>query len=187
MRADEIEEQWALVDAIVATWQRDRPVLPNYPAGTWGRTPPEARGMASVAIEAWADDCATIRRSRTRWPAAARVGHGGRRTSGDPLTHMAGSTGGRPPRQALRPGRAPLPAISYSLRGDRLAAVFLESHPRGEGHSSATRSWVGPGNHAKLRPAWRCHCCSRSYGLSPLAAPAFGTSRSGRCLRSSTG
>jgi glucose-6-phosphate 1-dehydrogenase len=35
-RSDEIEEQWALVDAIVAFWQRDRPNFPNYPAGTWG-------------------------------------------------------------------------------------------------------------------------------------------------------
>jgi glucose-6-phosphate 1-dehydrogenase len=36
MRADEIEEQWALVDAIVAFWKRDRPNFPNYAAGTWG-------------------------------------------------------------------------------------------------------------------------------------------------------
>ncbi len=35
-RSDEIEEQWSLVDSIVATWSRDRPVFPNYPAGTWG-------------------------------------------------------------------------------------------------------------------------------------------------------
>ena len=35
-RADEIEEQWALVDAIVAAWRRDTPAFPNYPAGTWG-------------------------------------------------------------------------------------------------------------------------------------------------------
>jgi glucose-6-phosphate 1-dehydrogenase len=35
-RADEIEEQWALVDAIVAAWRRDTPRFPNYPAGTWG-------------------------------------------------------------------------------------------------------------------------------------------------------
>jgi glucose-6-phosphate 1-dehydrogenase len=35
-RADEIEEQWAIVDAIVAGWQRDRPGFPNYAAGTWG-------------------------------------------------------------------------------------------------------------------------------------------------------
>jgi glucose-6-phosphate 1-dehydrogenase len=35
-RADEVEEQWLLVDAIVAAWQRDRPNFPNYPAGTWG-------------------------------------------------------------------------------------------------------------------------------------------------------
>jgi glucose-6-phosphate 1-dehydrogenase len=35
-RTDEVEEQWAIVDAIVALWQRDRPSFPNYPAGTWG-------------------------------------------------------------------------------------------------------------------------------------------------------
>ncbi|MFL5925801.1 MAG: glucose-6-phosphate dehydrogenase [Gaiellaceae bacterium] len=35
-RSDEIEEQWALVDAIAAFWQRDRPSFPNYGAGTWG-------------------------------------------------------------------------------------------------------------------------------------------------------
>jgi glucose-6-phosphate 1-dehydrogenase len=35
-RSDEIEEQWALVDAIVAAWARDRPSFPNYAAGTWG-------------------------------------------------------------------------------------------------------------------------------------------------------
>jgi glucose-6-phosphate 1-dehydrogenase len=35
-RSDEIVEQWALVDAIVAFWKRDRPSFPNYAAGTWG-------------------------------------------------------------------------------------------------------------------------------------------------------
>jgi glucose-6-phosphate 1-dehydrogenase len=35
-RADEVDEQWALVDSIVAAWQRDRPSFPNYAAGTWG-------------------------------------------------------------------------------------------------------------------------------------------------------
>jgi glucose-6-phosphate 1-dehydrogenase len=35
-RSDEIEEQWSLVDAIVAQWARDRPSFPNYEAGTWG-------------------------------------------------------------------------------------------------------------------------------------------------------
>jgi glucose-6-phosphate 1-dehydrogenase len=35
-RSDEIEEQWALVDAIVGFWKRDRPAFPNYAAGTWG-------------------------------------------------------------------------------------------------------------------------------------------------------
>ena len=36
MRADEVEEQWAIVDAIVAPWRRDQPNFPNYAAGTWG-------------------------------------------------------------------------------------------------------------------------------------------------------
>jgi glucose-6-phosphate 1-dehydrogenase len=35
-RSDEVEEQWSLVDAIVAFWQRDRPAFPNYEAGMWG-------------------------------------------------------------------------------------------------------------------------------------------------------
>jgi len=35
-RSDEIEEQWALVDAIIGFWQRDRQSFPNYAAGTWG-------------------------------------------------------------------------------------------------------------------------------------------------------
>jgi glucose-6-phosphate 1-dehydrogenase len=35
-RADEVDEQWALVDAIVSAWRRDRPAFPNYEAGTWG-------------------------------------------------------------------------------------------------------------------------------------------------------
>jgi glucose-6-phosphate 1-dehydrogenase len=35
-RADEVAEQWSLVDAIVAPWQRDRPSFPNYEAGSWG-------------------------------------------------------------------------------------------------------------------------------------------------------
>jgi glucose-6-phosphate 1-dehydrogenase len=35
-RTDEVEEQWSLVDTIVAAWKRDRPAFPNYEAGTWG-------------------------------------------------------------------------------------------------------------------------------------------------------
>jgi glucose-6-phosphate 1-dehydrogenase len=35
-RADEVEEQWAIVDAMVAPWKRDMPGFPNYAAGTWG-------------------------------------------------------------------------------------------------------------------------------------------------------
>ena len=44
-RADEIEEQWSLVDAIVAAWPRERPNFPNYAAGTWG--PPAAQELVA--------------------------------------------------------------------------------------------------------------------------------------------
>jgi glucose-6-phosphate 1-dehydrogenase len=50
-RADEIEEQWLLVDAIVAAWQRDRPGFPNYAAGTWG--PPSADDLLRRDGRAW--------------------------------------------------------------------------------------------------------------------------------------
>jgi glucose-6-phosphate 1-dehydrogenase len=50
-RADEIEEQWLLVDAIVAAWQRDRPAFPNYAAGTWG--PPSADALLHRDGRSW--------------------------------------------------------------------------------------------------------------------------------------
>jgi glucose-6-phosphate 1-dehydrogenase len=50
-RADEIEEQWLLVDAIVAAWQRDRPGFPNYAAGTWG--PPSADDLLQRDGRSW--------------------------------------------------------------------------------------------------------------------------------------
>jgi glucose-6-phosphate 1-dehydrogenase len=50
-RADEVEEQWLLVDAIVAAWQRDRPNFPNYAAGTWG--PPSADDLLHRDGRSW--------------------------------------------------------------------------------------------------------------------------------------
>jgi glucose-6-phosphate 1-dehydrogenase len=50
-RSDEIEEQWGLVDAIVAAWRRDRPVFPNYAAGAWG--PKEANDLLARDGRAW--------------------------------------------------------------------------------------------------------------------------------------
>ena len=35
-RADEVDEQWTLVDSIVSGWARGRPAFPNYAAGAWG-------------------------------------------------------------------------------------------------------------------------------------------------------
>jgi glucose-6-phosphate 1-dehydrogenase len=50
-RADEVEEQWLLVDTIVAAWQRDRPGFPNYAAGTWG--PPSADDLVQRDGRSW--------------------------------------------------------------------------------------------------------------------------------------
>jgi glucose-6-phosphate 1-dehydrogenase len=50
-RADEVEEQWLLVDSIVAAWQRDRPSFPNYAAGTWG--PPSADELLHRDGRSW--------------------------------------------------------------------------------------------------------------------------------------
>lgn len=50
-RIDEVEEQWSLVDTIVAAWSRDRPAFPNYAAGTWG--PPSADDLLARDGRAW--------------------------------------------------------------------------------------------------------------------------------------
>jgi len=50
-RADEVTEQWQLVDAIVAAWRRDRPSFPNYPAGTWG--PPSSDELLQRDGRSW--------------------------------------------------------------------------------------------------------------------------------------
>jgi glucose-6-phosphate 1-dehydrogenase len=50
-RTDEVEEQWKLVDAIVAAWQRDRPFFPNYASGTWG--PPSANELLARDGRSW--------------------------------------------------------------------------------------------------------------------------------------
>ncbi len=50
-RADEVEEQWLLVDAVVAAWQRDRPAFPNYAAGTWG--PPSSEELLRRDGRSW--------------------------------------------------------------------------------------------------------------------------------------
>jgi glucose-6-phosphate 1-dehydrogenase len=50
-RVDEVDEQWAIVDAIAAFWQRDRPAFPNYEAGTWG--PPSAEELLRRDGRSW--------------------------------------------------------------------------------------------------------------------------------------
>jgi glucose-6-phosphate 1-dehydrogenase len=50
-RTDEVEEQWKLVDAIIAGWQRDNPAFPNYPGGSWG--PPTADELMQRDGRSW--------------------------------------------------------------------------------------------------------------------------------------
>jgi glucose-6-phosphate 1-dehydrogenase len=50
-RSDEVDEQWAIVDSIVAAWKRDRPAFPNYAAGTWG--PPSADDLLHRDGRSW--------------------------------------------------------------------------------------------------------------------------------------
>ena len=68
-RSDEVEEQWSLVDAIIAAWQRDRPAFPNYESGTWG---PAAGDELSGGTDAHGDDTRLDRRDRPRARGAAR-------------------------------------------------------------------------------------------------------------------
>jgi glucose-6-phosphate 1-dehydrogenase len=50
-RADEVEQQWLLVDAIVGAWLRDKTAFPNYPAGSWG--PPSADELLHRDGRSW--------------------------------------------------------------------------------------------------------------------------------------
>jgi glucose-6-phosphate 1-dehydrogenase len=50
-RADEVDEQWALVDSIVSMWNRDRVAFPNYAAGSWG--PPSADELVHRDGRSW--------------------------------------------------------------------------------------------------------------------------------------
>jgi glucose-6-phosphate 1-dehydrogenase len=50
-RADEIEEQWRVVDSFRTPWQDKVPDFPNYDAGTWG--PPEADELLHHDGRSW--------------------------------------------------------------------------------------------------------------------------------------
>jgi glucose-6-phosphate 1-dehydrogenase len=50
-RADEIEEQWRIVDSIQARWANQAPDFPNYDAGIWG--PEEADELLHRDARSW--------------------------------------------------------------------------------------------------------------------------------------
>ncbi len=50
-RRDEVEQQWAFVDPILAAWAKDVPALSPYPAGSWG--PAEADTLIERDGRTW--------------------------------------------------------------------------------------------------------------------------------------
>jgi glucose-6-phosphate 1-dehydrogenase len=50
-RRDEVEQQWAFIDPILAAWAKDVPPLSPYPAGSWG--PPEADTLIERDGRTW--------------------------------------------------------------------------------------------------------------------------------------
>ncbi len=50
-RRDEVEQQWAFVDPILAAWARGEPPLGTYPAGSWG--PDEADALVRRDGRVW--------------------------------------------------------------------------------------------------------------------------------------
>ena len=97
-RSDEVEEQWSLVDAIVAAWARDRPAFPNYAAGTWG---PAAVRRADAARRQGVAPTLSTRRSRRRVVGRGRRGRGRR-----PARSAACARSRRTRRKAPTCGRA---------------------------------------------------------------------------------
>jgi len=50
-RRDEVEQQWAFIDPILAAWARGVPAMSAYPAGSWG--PTEADTLIERDGRAW--------------------------------------------------------------------------------------------------------------------------------------
>ena len=167
-RIDEVEEQWALVDAIVAAWARDRPAFPNYAAGTWGPTRgrradgTRRAGMAAALASGPGDRArggrarASRRATDVPLPAdechdahgvgSARVGRGGRRRPGR-ARRTPSVADDRARSRARRRGRArgamSTSRSSRQARGARSAPRRSESSSRGA-RASAPASVVQP-------------------------------------------
>ena len=103
-RSDEVEEQWSIVDAIVAAWKRDRPAFPNYAAGTWGpaaakelmtaRRPGVAQALSAAPVHAeeWVgEDVALADVERALWQLrdASAEGTEGPDLRTSVMTHLA--------------------------------------------------------------------------------------------------
>ena len=97
-RADEIEEQWALVDAIVAAWQRDRPAFPNYAGRHVGAA--LGRRAARIATAAPGGGTDAGNAARPSWSGTRRLDRGDRGGAGATARRLGGR--GRASRTSAR-------------------------------------------------------------------------------------
>lgn len=51
IREDEIAASWSIIDSITRVWERQKPQVPLYPAGSWG--PPEAQQLIERDGRSW--------------------------------------------------------------------------------------------------------------------------------------
>ena len=184
-RADEVEEQWALVDAIVAAWRRDRPTFPNYAAGTWGpverrRADPPRRPLAGGGTE----HRACVAQVETRSWRELREQHAeGTPHERDDARRLGAAGVGRPPRADARRSRgaasvADDPALSRARRADGIDVdVDARSASRSpelerEVCSEVIELRLGGERDARARLDRRAAPASRPAGLLPLARPA---------------
>ena len=180
---DEVEEQWLLIDAIVAGWQRDRPGFPNYAAGTWG--PPSADDLLQR-------DGRSRRHARVR-PALSPFD--GPAAQGRP-EHGAVPAGGRrpgrrarDPRQAVRLSPADPRAGRRGLRVAEGARPPRRAHPRrgdlrcpfrpparalaaaNRRHPASSVAPVASGYERSLRPCLAWFSRARASRRRPKGAP----------------
>ena len=85
-RADEVEEQWALVDAMVAPWKRDRPLPPTTQPGPGDPSPRTSSSTETVApgggIDRWHVTSARLERELAGFARGSAAGPALRRGCG---------------------------------------------------------------------------------------------------------
>ena len=179
-RADEVDEQWALVDTIVAAWKRDRPNFPNYPARDVGAQvvrrsdPPRRPELATPLSIVAAGGAATGGATRE---ARRRDAH----ERDDPRGLGAAAVGSRGAQDARRArGAAPVaddpalprPEAGRRDRRPRRPEVLHDRRVVARGVLGRDRAPSGRRAHAGARLDRRAAARHRSADVLPLARAA---------------